>query len=236
MDLMQKLAEEAAGITAPAPAPAPAEEEQKAAEKETVVAPANAGILLMAGCNDWDNAASKTAEGLDGPHMLDLGGLVSRCFSNSSSCFSFFLLTDGRLFAIGNNSHGQLGVGSNLGTHNTPCQVPTDKFTSPIAKITTGKHHTLLLLQNGDLFAAGSNTFGQCGLGAGARAAQDATEFSRLPVGGVTDIACGWDHSLLCNAEGQLYTFGKHCLPLILILILILIFLLLLYLSIFTSH
>lgn len=205
MDLMQKLAEEA-GVMDDCAGPSDADVEASA--KEEAVSLANAGVLLIAGCHEWDNSTSKTAQGLEGPHRLELGGLVSKCFSSSSSCFSFFLLADGRLLAIGTNGRGQLGV-NDIATHHTPVQVPTDKFPSPIVKIATGKNHSLLLLANGDLYAAGSNMYGQCGLGPGTKAAQDLLSFTKIPLlSEVVDIACGWDHSIVCDTHGRVFTFG----------------------------
>lgn len=201
MDLMAKLAEEAAVVDGAADDINPS---------DTVVdtAPAASGTLLIAGCHDWENSTSKTAQGLDGPHIIDLGCPVFKCFSSSSSCFSFFLLSDGRLFGIGSNSHGQLGVNDHT-TRNRPCQIPTDKFPSSIVKIATGKHHSLLLLSNGDVYAAGSNAFGQCGLGSGTKVAQDFTSFTKIPqLSDVRDVACGWDHSIVCDAAGKVFTFG----------------------------
>ena len=208
MDLMQKLAEEAEVVQGDDQAAA-VEVKDTAGEATTeACALANSGLLLIAGCHDWDNSTSKTAQGLDGPHLLDLGGMVSRCFSSSSSCFSFFLLADGRLFAIGSNSHGQLGVGDHT-TRNTACRVPTDKLPAPVVKIATGKHHSLMLLENGDVYAAGSNSYGQCGLGSGTRAAQDSLSFTKIAeLSAIVDVACGWDHSLVCDREGRLFTFG----------------------------
>lgn len=208
MDLIQKLAEEAAVVEGGCQESAAEVKDSAGGVKEEASAPVNSGLLLIAGCHEWDNSTSKTAQGLDGPHLLDLGGMVSRCFSSSSSCFSFFLLADGGLFAIGSNGHGQLGVGDHT-TRNTACQVPTDKLPAPVAKIATGKHHSLMLLENGDVYAAGSNSFGQCGLGSGTRAAQDSLSFTKISeLTAIVDVACGWDHSLVCDTEGRLFTFG----------------------------
>ena len=211
MDIMKQLAEEAAGVDAPESVTESTEGKDEPVAKDegdgVITPPSIPGNLLLACCNDWDNTTSKKPEGLESPHLLDLGCPVSKCFSSSSSCFFFCLLSDGRLFGMGNNSHGQLGVGNTI-TQKSPCLVPTHRFPSPIAKVATGKHHSLLLLQNGDVYAAGSNTFGQCGLGSGSRATQAYSSFTKLPVQDVVDIACGWDHSLFCDKQGRLFAFG----------------------------
>ena len=41
--------------------------------KPEVAAVKSSGKLLIAGCNDFDGATSKTAGGLEGPHLVALG-------------------------------------------------------------------------------------------------------------------------------------------------------------------
>ena len=75
-----------------------------------------------------------------------------------------------KLFALGSNGSGQLGVGHRIDVsapqlclfEDTSIQVlePTDKIT----KVAAGGNHTLVLFSSGAVFAAGSNEFGRCGL------------------------------------------------------------------------
>jgi alpha-tubulin suppressor-like RCC1 family protein len=178
-------------------------DEKKAEEARLLRA---GGELLIAGCTDWDNSSSKGVQGLPGPHIIRLGSPVIKAFSSSSSCFAFFLLQDGRLFAMGSNSSGQLGLGDTV-CHNGPSEVKT-VFPAAVTKVATGKSHSLILLSNGEVFACGANNFGQCGLGGSAKAVQGCSTFTKVTIDPTEDIACGWDHSLLCTRNGHLYTFG----------------------------
>lgn len=213
MDILNTfLSESKASAAADAPMdisdakPSSLEQETDEKKAEEVRLLRAGGELLIAGCTEWDNSASKGVKGLPGPHIIQFGSPVLKSFSSSSSCFAFFLLQDGRLFAIGSNSSGQLGLGDST-CHNGPCEVKT-AFPAAVVKVATGKSHSLILLSNGDVFASGANNFGQCGLGSSAKAVQGFSTFTKVPMDPAEDIACGWDHSLVCTRAGHLYTFG----------------------------
>ena len=88
------------------------------------------------------------------------------------SAHTFFKTKDGKVFAVGNNSHGQLGIGSKNAykLSLTEVKIPDGEITQVIA----GGHHSFFhyekIEENGDLkmsklYAAGSNQYGQLGLG-----------------------------------------------------------------------
>lgn len=164
------------------------------------------GNLLLAGCVEWDSMTSKSPSGLANLNKLSFPSPVTKCFSSSSSPFAFVLLQDESLYAIGCNDHGQLGLGDTI-TRKRPTMLRT-AFPSHVLKVATGRFHSLVLLANGDVYAAGSNVSGQCGLGANSKA-RDFTEFTKVDeLRSIVDVACGWEHSLACNQEGRVFTFG----------------------------
>lgn len=73
------------------------------------------------------------------------------------------------LFAFGSNGSGQLGLG-----HTEDVSIPTrcvfDDEASPqadngkVVRIAAGGNHTLVLFENGAVYAAGCNVDGRCGL------------------------------------------------------------------------
>ena len=166
-----------------------------------------AGHMLLGGCNDWENATSKTPAALDSVHR---GAKVHKVFSSSSSMHEFVLMKDGSLRAMGRNDHGQLGTGDTT-TRALPVSV-SFPVGEKILKISTGRSHSLLLTDKGELWGCGANNFGQLGLGNTKTAAKDCLKFVRIPFANpsakIRDIACGYDFSLVCCWEGHMYSFG----------------------------
>ena len=166
----------------------------------------NSGDLLITGCTDWDGMTGSNPVGLDFPHHIKLKSSVHGIFSSSSSCHLFITLTSGELYSMGKNSNGQLGL-RDVVTRTYPIKVNLP-INLKILKLSTGKSHSLLLFENGELWGCGSNTFGQVGLGEGANS-KDFPAFTKIPdANSVRDIACGYEHSLYCTADGKLYAFG----------------------------
>ena len=169
-----------------------------------------AGMILLAGCIDFDNS-SKTPEGLDEPHCIDLGVPISKSYSSSISLHMFFVSMDAkRVFVMGKNDHGQCGTGA-VTTVRYPVEISLNDVLSPgdrILSIATGRSHSLLLLSNGDVWGTGANSEGQLGLGDTKTAAKDTLKFVKLPLTRIRDISCGHDHSLACDLDGKLFTWG----------------------------
>lgn len=112
---------------------------------------------------------------------------------------SYLLKADGTLFAMGDNSQGQLGNNSTSDIL-TPTQIMTD-----VAAVASGARHTLILKTDGKLYAVGDNSRGQLGLG---------DKIDRLtPVQvmeGVQKIAAGAYFSIVLKTNGELWAFGEN--------------------------
>ena len=201
-----------------------------------VEAVTNTGTLLITACNDFENATSKTPLGLEEPHVIQLPGTIRQCFSSSSSFHSFILSGEGKLYAFGRNDRGQLGkqpkplqvLSTNLNilfhltslfsgtgdlvTYSYPVELPNIGLFpagSKIIKIATGRSHSLILLESGDVYGCGANTQGQLGLGDSKVAIRDSLRFVKiLSLVAIRDISCGYDHSIVCDRSGRLLTFG----------------------------
>ena len=74
------------------------------------------------------------------------------------------LTASGQLYTWGNNSKGQLGLGRNSDMVFSPSLV--ESLTGvPVAGVTCGGNHTLVVTRSGAVYAWGSNNHGQLGLG-----------------------------------------------------------------------
>ena len=112
---------------------------------------------------------------------------------------SAFLRTDGSLWVMGDNTHGQLGDGSN-NAQSVPIQVAIG-----VARIAAGYDHTLFLRTDGTLWGMGSNEVGQLGDGLG--------RDHNGPVQIATDvvaIAAGLQHSLFVKSDGTAWATGDN--------------------------
>ncbi len=82
---------------------------------------------------------------------------------------------------------------------------------SPIKDIAVGQTHSLVVLENGDLYTCGGNDYGQCGLGS-TFATTDQYEKVTGPWGGTAIVKCwaGHHQSFVCSANGDVYATGLN--------------------------
>lgn len=196
-----------------------------------------------------------------------------RAIKAGNGC-TFALTTKGKLYACGNNTHGQLGLGNtkdqmtftevpikDIGKNLSIEQIILGNFHAllllsngtargcganfdyqlglehsdnqlvftpiginnniPIRAIIAGAFHTILLLSNNEVYVCGNNTFGQLGLGH-ATCQKTFTQLSLKPIHlqsklqqilsnkniGIKQIAAGDDHTLIQLNNGELYGCG----------------------------
>lgn len=126
----------------------------------------------------------------------------------AGAAFSMALKDDGTVWAWGNNSYGQLGIG-NTTNKSYPVQVlasdGVNKLTGIIA-IACGDNHALAIKGDGTVYAWGLNTSGQLG--------NYSTANSSLPVlsdiTGVSAVAAGVRHSMALKTDGTVWAWGDN--------------------------
>jgi alpha-tubulin suppressor-like RCC1 family protein len=133
--------------------------------------------------------------------------------------FSLQLREDGTLWAWGDNTYGQLGIGTMGGTYDTPMQVRSDDNSSFMqdviaiaaggsASYADGEAFALALKSDGTLWAWGSGLKGRLGNG------DDTNTSCALPVqvSGLTDvvaIAAGAAHAAALTSDGTVRSWGR---------------------------
>jgi hypothetical protein len=129
--------------------------------------------------------------------------------------FSLVLTSAGEVYSFGLNPYGQLGnVAPGLGANPAPALVSLPGATGPAVTIAAGFQHSLVLTSTGQVFAFGSNLYGQLGVtsNAGTTAPNPTPVLVNLRdvEGRVVQIAAGSEHSLLLTSNGQLLSFGQN--------------------------
>lgn len=80
--------------------------------------------------------------------------------------FSLVLTSSGQLYAFGGDSNGELGNGSNnYEGASTPVAITLPGEKGSIKEIAAGRNHSLVVTRSGQLFAFGSDQYGQLGNG-----------------------------------------------------------------------
>jgi len=126
---------------------------------------------------------------------------------------SLAITTTGDLYAWGDNSRGQLGVGVGISSSLRPMKVPG---ISEVIAVSAGSEYTMAITENGDLYAWGRNSSGQLGDGT--------TDDKFLPVnlgglgvgldGGVTNVSASFGrdsaHTVAVKWDGSLWAWGAN--------------------------
>ncbi len=121
--------------------------------------------------------------------------------------FSFVLLQNGQLFAFGDNSKGQLGLG-HTDSQSTPQLILIPAGARP-CRVSAGSFHGFILCDDGSVYSFGENTYGQLGLGHEDN--QSTPQLIRMPRGArPCQISAGSGHSLILCDDGSVYGFGYN--------------------------
>ena len=96
------------------------------------------------------------------PTLIPSSNIVAISAGHSHS---LFLTSAGAVYATGSNLYGRLGLGDNT-NRNVPTLIPPSSFNNAtIVTISAGLSHSLFLTTAGAVYATGSNSKGQLGLG-----------------------------------------------------------------------
>ncbi|XP_052749366.1 probable E3 ubiquitin-protein ligase HERC4 isoform X2 [Galleria mellonella] len=113
-------------------------------------------------------------------------------------------------YSWGCNSMGQLGVvDTDSISHNVPCVVKK-LATKNVVQVACGSYHSMALTNNGDLYAWGANSYGQCGLGNVTNKEMKPQQITSLLGVPIALIACGSNHTFVLSKSGAVYGWGKN--------------------------
>ena len=173
--------------------------------------PSDAGVLLYSGLTDYaernDSKITKSEslkwsafqyKSLDGIKICE----VSTC---PVSYHILAISEDYKVYSWGFNNKGQLGQGDCKNRRNPTLIESLSGY--KVVAVATGRNHSLILTDDGQVFAFGDNSSGQCGVGS---KESQVTNPKRVDYSGsaIVKMACGSDFSLILNEDGTIFSFG----------------------------
>lgn len=122
---------------------------------------------------------------------------------------------NGQLYAIGNNSQQQLGLGKAVSANAvrlTRVQFPENVDTTMFrwTKVTAGYGHTLAIGANGRLYAWGANNLGMLGTGTTTQVGIPTPVVMPAEIAGWMDVSAGNYHSTAIGTNNKLYGWGRN--------------------------
>lgn len=127
--------------------------------------------------------------------------------------YSLLLGDDGTVFAFGSNADGRTGMGTTDGATLIPTAIDsTNLMGVSIEQVSAGEAHSLLLSDDGTVYAFGDNLFAATGLNTTAGDTLVATpiDTSQLGASEIIGVSAGDHHSLLLADGGLVFSFGSN--------------------------
>jgi alpha-tubulin suppressor-like RCC1 family protein len=120
---------------------------------------------------------------------------------------SLIVMADGKVFACGDNTYGQLAQPATTASSGTLVEVNFPGLSTKIVSVAAGADHNLAVDENGGVWVWGRNNYGQLGKGT-----RTATERIPSNLAGVTarSVAAGFSHSLILETSGTVRSFGRN--------------------------
>ena len=152
------------------------------------------------GLNDSDNrnVFTKVTENINND--------VTQVYCGQSH--SFIVKNDGTIWSCGGNSYGELGNGDNTEDVFKFTQIEVN-LTSPVKQIACGHLHTMLLTEDGNVYACGYALNGRLGLGVNDESIY--TTFTQVTdITDVKQIFCTPISSIMLKNDGTVWACGKN--------------------------
>ena len=127
-------------------------------------------------------------------------------------CHSLVLTEEGRVFTMGCADDGQRGDGKDGDAKRdtvTPVVLPNSKY-EHVTDIAAGANHSLVLTSAGNVYAFGSNEYGQCGKNTDGDNILAPTLLSVSNSYPISSISAGYAHTVLKDSKGTVFMCGQN--------------------------
>ena len=196
-----------------------------AAGRHSSVALTADGRLYTWGYNRYGQLGRSTNAGTDlpnwKPQQVNLTSLETRTVKDVAvgSYHVLLLAHDQTVFTFGLNRNGQLGSQRNAGqwyANWAPRQIKPEAFRNQAGQIpaviglAAGALHSLVMTEDGNVWAFGSNAWGQLGSPMQAFVWGGLLSTPTKVMSGAVQVAAGGKHSVVRTAHGELYGFGSN--------------------------
>ena len=114
---------------------------------------------------------------------------------------SMVLTQEAHIWATGLNNYGQLGDGS---TQDSKKFIQLISSGAKTAAVAAGAYHSILLKEDGSVWATGRNYNGQLGDGS----KTDRRNFVQVMSNGATNVAAGYRHNIVLKQHGSVWATG----------------------------
>ena len=118
---------------------------------------------------------------------------------------TFFINDDGILWASGYNYYGELGLGNR---DNQSSFRTVENAGQNVKAVASGLRHTVLLKEDGTIWASGYNFHGQLGFGD----TEDRNSFTQVSAAGsgISAVAAGNYHTVILKSDGTVWAAGSN--------------------------
>jgi alpha-tubulin suppressor-like RCC1 family protein len=169
----------------------------------------NNGKVYATGDNEFSNLGLEYGDNTDRNAFVEVADLSGKTITAlfAGNGHSLALSNDGKVYAVGQNSFGQLGLDDNA-DRNAFKEV-TSLSDKSITAISAGQFHSLALSNNGKVYATGWNNYGQLGLGDNnnRNAFNEVTDLSDK---NITALFAYGHHSLALSSDRKIYATGRN--------------------------
>ncbi len=139
--------------------------------------------------------------------------MTAVAYVSSGSDHAVILRENGDVWAVGRNDSGQLGDGTNA-EKKIPVQVKTAEGEpmTEVTQVSAGRQHSMILKENGTLWAVGRNDSGQLGDGSTAhkKIPVQVMIAEDQPMTEVARVSAGGSHTIIVKRDGSLWAVGSN--------------------------